>query len=508
MPAHTEVVHLNLEYYRKQAKALLKASKSGDANAIQRLTRYLSKQPAMPALHDAQLAIAREQGFPSWPRFRSFIVASNLNFQELVEAFINAATSDFQRAEEILSAHPKITDAGFYVALVLGDHQQVDRVLTETPSLTNAKSGPQNCEPLVYLCFSRYANGRSSRASQIVETARVLLRHGADPSASFLPEGLPENPLSCLYAATGLNNNVDLGLALLEAGANPNDGESLYHSTEHPDLACIKLLLRYGAEPNRANALKHVLDREDREGVRLLLDAGADPNETNQSGDTALHWAVWRGRSVEIIAALLDRGADINAKRQDGRTAYALAILSRQEEVAALLRSSGANTDLSTLDQFVEASTNAGQQLTAPPSISALPEYAQLVPHLAAVHNTAAVRALLAAGLPIDARGEHGGTALHWACWKGYADLVKLLIDHNASLDIKDQSFHGPPSGWLHHGSRNGGAPRGDYAEVARLLIAAGAPMEGCNTPTGNAEVDAVLRQHKLIEESGSSYIP
>jgi len=59
----------------------------------------------------------------------------------------------------------------------------------------------------------------------------------------------------------------------------------------------MKLLLRYGAEPNRANALKHILDREDKEGVRLLLDAGADPNGTNEGGDTALHWAVWRGRA-------------------------------------------------------------------------------------------------------------------------------------------------------------------------------------------------------------------
>ena len=500
MPTHSEVARLNLEYYRKQAKALLKAAKAKDATALQRLDLHSPKLGSSPALHDAQLTIAREQGFPSWPRFKEFIVESNLNFQELVAAFIDAATSDFKRAEEILSAHPKIADAGFYVALVLGDHQQVDYVLTETPSLTNAKSGPQNCEPLIYLCFSKYANGKSNRVPDMVETARVLLRHGADPNSSFLPEDLPNNPLSCLYAATGLNNNADLGRVLLEAGANPNDGESLYHSTEHPDLACMKLLLRYKADPNRANALRHILDYEHSEGVQLLLDAGADPNDPNERGDTALHWAVWRGRSVKIITMLLERGADINIKKKDGRTAYALAVLGGQKELAALLESRGANTDLSELDQFVAASTNVDQQLPAPPSIRALPEYEHLVPHLAAVHNTAAVRGLLVAGLPVNARGEHGGTALHWACWKGYADLVKLLLSHHAALDIKDQSFQAPPSGWLHHGTQNCGEPGGDYAEVARLLIAAGDPMEGCNTPTGNPKVDVVLRGHKLIE--------
>ena len=140
--------------------------------------------------------------------FQDFILESNLNFQELVAAFIDAAVSDGKRAEELLAANPKIKDAGFYVALVLGDWKQVDRALTETPSLTDAKSGPQNCEPLIYVCFSRYADSRSDRAPELVETARILLRHGADPNAFFVPNDLPDNPFSCIYAATGLNNNV------------------------------------------------------------------------------------------------------------------------------------------------------------------------------------------------------------------------------------------------------------------------------------------------------------
>jgi ankyrin repeat protein len=499
VPIHSETVRHNLEYYRKQAKALLKSVRAADAKSLERLHLHLTKPNQSPALHDAQLAIAREQGFPSWPRFKTFIEQSNLDFKELVAAFIHAATSDSKRAEEILSANPKIAGAGFYVALVLGDHQQVDRVLTEMPALANAKSGPLNCQPLIYICFSRYANGRSARAADIAETARVLLRHGANPDTTVVPDDLPDNPLSCLYAATGLNNNAALASALLQAGANPNDGESLYHSTEHPDLACMKLLLRYGADPHQANALRHILDYEHSEGVQLLLDAGADPNHANERGDTALHWAVWRGRSAKIVTMLLDRGADVNAKRKDGRTAYALAILGGQNELAALLKSRGANTDLPELDQFVEACINPNQKPLAQLGLTARPEYEHLVPHLAAVHNTAAVRALLAAGFPVDARGEHGGTALHWACWKGYADLVKLLLDHHASLEIKDHSFHAPPSGWLHHGTQNCGETGGDYAEVARLLIAAGDPMEGY-TPTGNAEVDAVLREHKRIE--------
>ncbi len=270
----------------------------------------------------------------------------------MAAAFIDAAVSDGKRAREILAAHPQIAGAGFYVALVLGDWKQVDRVLTETPSLTNTKSGPQNCEPLLYVCFSRFANGQWDRAADMAETARVLLRHGADPNVSFVDEGF-ENPLSCLYAAGGLNNNPALTRTLLEAGANPNDGESVYHATEHRDLACLKLLLSHGATLKSTNALKHILDREEIEGLQLLLATGSDPNETNQGGETALHWGIWRGRSAKTITLLLDSGADIDATRNDGRTPYALALLSGQMEIAELLAARGAKQDLSAVDRYV-----------------------------------------------------------------------------------------------------------------------------------------------------------
>jgi ankyrin repeat protein len=489
MPTHSEAARLNLEYYRKQAKALLKAAKSGDSSALQGISA--------PKLHDAQLAIARQQGFPSWPRLRAFIIQSGLDYQSLVAAFIHAAVSDLRRAEEILGAHPKIAEAGFYAALVLGNWKRVEQALKETGTLATAKSGPQNCEPLRYVCFSRFANGKSSRAGDLAETARVLLRHGADPNTSF-------DSLSCLYAATGLNNNPELALALLEAGANPNDSESLYHSTEHPDLACMKLLLRHGATPTGKNALPHILDREDLEGAQILLAAGADPNEVNDRGETSLHWAVWRGRSAPIVAALLDAGAQFDQQRKDGRTAYALAIQSGQTEVAALLEARGANTDISALDRFLGACSTAnpnelGGLLAAHPEIAASPGAERLLPDFAASHRTSAVQALLAAGMPVDARGELGGTALHWACWKGYADIVEILLAHGASLTIEDEKFHGTPPGWFGHGVHNCGEPGGDYAQVARLLITVAATIPAVDLPTGKPEVDAVLREHGLI---------
>lgn len=468
MSTNSEAIRLNLEFYRKQAKALLAAAQAGEQTAIARIGN------ASPKLHDAQLAIAREQGFPSWPKFRAFVMQSGLDFQGLAATFINAALSDGRRARDLLAKHPAVADAGFYAALVMGNRKRAEQDLTARPELAKGTGGPKNWEPLLYVCFSRFANGASGRAEDFVETARVLLRHGANPDAAHLPENLPDNPLSCLYGATGVNNNPALGLALLGAGANPNDNESLYHSTEHPDLECVKMLLRNGAKVEGTNALKHMLDREDLEGLKLLLEAGADVNEAGARGQTALHWALWRGRSVAIISTLIDAGANLNAVRKDGLTAYALAVKSGETEVAELLKARGANTEL--------------------------PVFAdeRLLPDFAMNHHVAAVRVLLDRGVDVNTRGDSGETALHWACWKGYADLVDLLLSRGASLNIEEDQFHALPTGWFTHGLRNCCSGAGEYPQVARLLIAAGANFSSRDLPTGNAEVDAVLREHGL----------
>ena len=76
----------NLEQYKKQAKDLVKARKSGDPEALRRIRQYhprLGKLPEVEfqssrlALADAQFIIAREHGFESWPRFAKHIASLN-----------------------------------------------------------------------------------------------------------------------------------------------------------------------------------------------------------------------------------------------------------------------------------------------------------------------------------------------------------------------------------------------------------------------------------------------
>src|SRR5687768_9955319 len=61
----------NLEQQYKLAKELLAAARAGDAAALARIRAH--RTDAEPKLADAQLAIAREAGFPSWARFVAFV---------------------------------------------------------------------------------------------------------------------------------------------------------------------------------------------------------------------------------------------------------------------------------------------------------------------------------------------------------------------------------------------------------------------------------------------------
>jgi ankyrin repeat protein len=127
---------------------------------------------------------------------------------------------------------------------------------------------------------------------------------------------------------------------LLGAGADPNDGESLYHSLENP--ACTRLLLQAGARVVGSNALYRVLDLDDVGTLRLLLASGGDPNEPAGGRPTAdwgtpLLWAIRRRRSPAHIEALLAAGADPSARTPDGTGAHALALRFGLTDVAKLL---------------------------------------------------------------------------------------------------------------------------------------------------------------------------
>ncbi len=64
----------NLEFYRSQARALLRQAGAGNPQALtrfrQNVPRLAQPLPGRLKLADALHAIAREHGFPSWPKFK------------------------------------------------------------------------------------------------------------------------------------------------------------------------------------------------------------------------------------------------------------------------------------------------------------------------------------------------------------------------------------------------------------------------------------------------------
>jgi len=89
---------MNLEQLRKQAKELLREARARDADSLRRLGGR------DPILANAQLALAREQGYPSWP---ALVAAAEAG----TDAFVEAATSgQKERAEAMLAARPEIAD--------------------------------------------------------------------------------------------------------------------------------------------------------------------------------------------------------------------------------------------------------------------------------------------------------------------------------------------------------------------------------------------------------------
>jgi ankyrin repeat protein len=426
---------VNLEQARKRAKELVRSGR-------------------VATLAEAQHEIARELGYASWPR-----LVHAFSRDGVVERFVGLADQRGGRALELLEAFPAISSDP-WVELSLGDASSVRDAVSP--------GGPLMQPPLFYVARSRVAD-------DTVTAARDLLARGADPSG---PGGEEWTNLSIACA----RGDAPLVEMLLEAGATPNDNDSLYHSVEPADTACLRLLLEHKATVDGTSALHHALDFDRLEPVRLLLEHGGAPNEP--SDWPALHHAVLRGRSPEFIRLLIAHGADSRRRDGSGRTAYQHAIRRGRDDLAETLAQLGSPTDADATDRALNAIAVGGTV----PAGELDEDAADVLIELAMSDADALRRVIDAVGPMFSAQWGGGprGTLLHQAAWFGRPALVNVLLERGADPNAEVETEYATPIGWAAVGSRytpdhpssSFSAPDADYVAVAQLLIDAGGRIQ------------------------------
>jgi len=449
------------------------------------------QRSAQIALHEAQTRIAREYGFASWNKLRDHVEALTLEFDAAVDAFVEAATDErSDRAERIVTLHPGIVNANLHTALVLGDAKAVDTRLERDPSLARKAGGPRGWEPIHYVCYTVMAHDAPARAEGLAVIARRLIALGVDPNTRF--PWLHHNVRRpVLWGASRVVRSLPLVEALLEGGADPNDGVTLPLAASAGDIPVLEALRARGANVDQAwatdgaTSLYAILNwSRTPEGVMWLLEHGADPNAMfAENGETPLH-VVARAWDVPLAEAMVAHGADIERKRADGRTPYAVAELNGNRAVADWLREHGASTELSEIDRLV-AACSLGRREAAEALLAKNPGLRNEITddHYIAFHQAAerndvrALEAMLACGFdPNRPDAGIGKTVLHSAAMEGWPDAVRVLLAHGASVHVRDREFKGQPLIWAAEGSRQGREGR-DFAAVGRLLLDAGSPV-------------------------------
>jgi ankyrin repeat protein len=518
MPHPTLPPHPDLEQLKRQAKELLRSARTADPTALarfrvlpafKRLGEEQLRQTSL-ALRDAQSAIAREYGFPSWTALSEHVALLTLQLGDAVREFVEAATDGRKdRAERLLRLQPGIVGANLHVALVTGDAQRAQARLAQDPTLAHKSDGPRGWEPLLYVCHTSLGHGSASDPDGLVAIARRLLELGVDPRTRFpwLHHGV-RRPV--LWGAALVVRLLPLVELLLQAGADPSDGVTLPLAAAAGDTATLDLLFAHGADPNQpwasdgAAALYAILQwATTAVGAHWLLEHGAGPDPIfSENGETPLHLVAKRW-DVPLAEALVARGADPTRKRADGRTPYAIAELNANRAVADWLLSRGAGGELLPIDRLISACSR-GDRKTAADMLAQEPALRAQIgnEHYATLYRAAeqgdspAIEALLAAGLdPNRGDEEIGRTALHCAAMAGRAEAARVLLQHGASPDTRDREFHAPPLVWAAEGARSQAGDAAGHARVASLLLDAGSPIEWSS---GEEPAEAIL---EIIDE-------
>lgn len=468
------VVQAEIEH---EAQNLVQAYGSGQAGAVADVRRYGSSQdPSSFDLADARNVLARSYGFPGWAQVeRYFQTVEKCSRSPNVEpasperrgaegraddflrlACLTQGTQDhpsrWARARQMLDAHPELARASIYTAAAAGDVSAVGDFLKANPDLAKTPGGPHDWEPLLYVAFSRLDHGTTGHTA--VEITRLLLAHDADPNAGYLWAGFP-CPYTVLTGVFGEGENgsarcpshrdcYELAGILIEAGADPNDAQTLYNRMFSRDDEHLRFLFAHGLGKEGDRPWHRLLGEQSSGWMASPVDMLA----------YQMQWAA-RWNYPDRVRLLIDNGADVNrpSHRPEARTPYGEAIFHGNEAIAEYLAACGAETSpLDDLDRFAGACISGdGDRARAllardPLLLEKLGERGNaLLENAIGSDNRDAVRVMAGLGFDVNAFG------MHDAARYGHLEVIKLLVELGADKALKDSSHAISALGYASH---------------------------------------------------------
>jgi hypothetical protein len=483
----------DLAQQRKLAKDLLRDFRSGDREATARIRAELPDKSKI-SLTDAQFVLAREYGFASWRELKDHIARHDADQRPPIERFKHAV----QR----------------------GDAKQLRALLEKDASVrasVNATIFAFDSPALVAA-----SGGNKEVAHLRLEVVDVLLEFGADPNrkSDWWAGGFHPS----YGASPGIADRLIAAGAVIDAcSAAHLDRVELLAAmlAEHPER--VHERGGDGQMPLHFARSRAVVD--------LLLASGADIDARDlDHRSTAAEWMIGDAERRDLATYLVERGAsaDIFLVAALGLTDRAAAMLEANPSLLARRTSQGEYaerrpssyhiyqwtigpnmTPLQVAAKFGQHDTVRAMEPFATPTQllllachqadgdrarAIIAEHPGIVQGLGApdsraladeawMTNAPAVELMMELGFdPAKPGGMSmtSGNALHCACWEGSTDCVSAILRRPsglALLAVRDGTYGGTPLSWTAHGSINCHNPNADHPAVARLLIAAGAPL-------------------------------